>query len=120
MSSIYKATNEAHTIPAVADKSTTIIYWRHTHAKGKGLDNIDSASLCLWNRGAILDGKFKGDSAGTTWASLTRNEKLKLIENHLKAVYLALAAQQNVDTAVEVARTTAEADNITKFDLNGS
>lgn len=119
MASFYKPVNESQTVSATADKSITGFWWKHNPTKG--LANIDSAALYMWNHSGVVNGKFKGDSVGTLFDSLTRSEKLKLIENHLKNVYIDIAKQQNLDTQVEVARIATQAENETNYELsNGS
>lgn len=115
MGSFYKPVNEQQTVSATADKSITGFWWKH--APTKGLQNIDDGALYLWNRGKQVGGKFKEDPAGTLFSSLTRNEKLKLIEDYLREVYLGIAQQQHLENAIETARTTALEENQTLYEL---
>lgn len=115
MASYYKPVNESITISATADKSITGFVWKHTPSKG--LANIDSAALYMWNHGGIVNGKSKGDEAQTTFESLTRSEKLKLIEDYLKNAYIGIAKQQSIDTAIETARIAAIASSESDFEL---
>lgn len=117
MGSFYKPVNESQTVSATADRSVTCFFWKH--APTRGLDNIDYAAQNLWDTmGRGVNGKYKGDDAGTQFSSLTRNEKLKLVEDYLRFVYLHLASEQNVRNQEKAAIATATAENATKFDLS--
>jgi hypothetical protein len=117
MGSFYKPVNESQTVSATADKSITGFWWKHNATKG--LANINNAGLWLWNKGfKTKGGKFNGDEAGTLFSDLTRNEKLELIELYLKDVYIGIAKQQGIDTAVDTARDAAIAESETLFELS--
>jgi len=115
MAGTYVSTTATYTITAPADKTMTVFAWKHTPIKG--LSNISWAALYLWNHGNGVGGKFLGDEVGTNFNSLTRNEQLKMIEDYLKKCYLDIAKQQNIDSSIETAKTTAETNNATFFEL---
>ena len=83
------------------------------------MNNIDRAAEYLWNRAASVNSKFKGDDAGTLFTSLSRSEKLILIEDYLKNCYLDIARKQNIETSISNASTAAILDNDNNLELSG-
>jgi hypothetical protein len=109
MTSFFVVGGGEKTIPGTGDANKAMIIYKWNVNKPNGLKRLDAAAHYLWNKGAATkDGRVRGHGdAYIDFDTLSRSDKLGLIELHLKQIEKDLATSFYVSQQTEQAKRDA-------------